>query len=95
VPVLVYSLLRVLLFLAATGLLWWAGMRSWFAPLLAAVIAFGLSYVLLPRQRDAAALHLAQRAEQRRASRASGGPRGDEAAEDAEADQAVRRHPEG
>ncbi|MBF0686523.1 MAG: DUF4229 domain-containing protein [Cellulomonas sp.] len=84
-PVVIYSLLRAALFLAATGLLWWAGMQSWLAPVLAAVIAWGLSYVLLPRQRDAAALHLAQRGEQRRAR---GGLAG-RAREDAEAEDAA------
>ncbi len=88
VPVVVYSVLRLVLFAAATGLLWWAGMRSWLAPLLAAFLAWGLSYVLLGRQRDGAALWLAQRAEQRRAR---GGrtarEAADAAAEDAEAEQ--------
>lgn len=94
VPVVVYTLLRAALFLAATGLLWWAGMRSWLAPVVGAVIAWALSYVLLARQRDAAARHLAQRAGTRR----SGAPAGvdaDAAAEDAEAEgrgpQAPRR----
>ncbi|MCC2315405.1 DUF4229 domain-containing protein [Cellulomonas xiejunii] len=84
-PVAIYSLLRAALFLAATGLLWWAGMQSWLAPLLAAVIAWGLSYVLLTRQRDAAALHLAQRAEERRAR----GGLGTRARQDAEAEDAA------
>lgn len=89
-PVVVYSLLRAALFLAATGLLWWVGMRSWLAPVLAAVVAWGLSYVLLARQRDAAALHLAHRAEQRRA-RGGLGTRAhqDAAAEDAAAEDAA------
>ncbi|MBD7920050.1 DUF4229 domain-containing protein [Cellulomonas sp. Sa3CUA2] len=91
-PVVVYSLLRAALFLAATGLLWWAGMRSWLAPVLAAVIAWGLSYVLLPRQRDAAAVHLAERAEQRRARGGLGArAREDAAAEDAAADGTLDR----
>ncbi len=76
-----YSLLRIALFLAATGVLWWVGMQSWLAPVVGAVVAFGLSYVLLGRQRDAAALHLAARAQRRRGSRVSD----DAAAEDAEA----------
>ncbi len=89
VPVLVYSLLRIALFGAVTALLWWAGMRSWLAPLLAAFLAWGLSYVLLARPRDAAALHLARRAEERRAGRAQGRAGDDAAAEDA-ADDALR-----
>ena len=93
-PVLVYSLLRVVLFLAVTGVLWWAGMRSWVAPVLAAVIAFALSYVLLRRQRDAAALHLAARAERRRgAAGRVAGAGADEDAEDAEVERsAVQDH---
>ncbi|MFC8191414.1 DUF4229 domain-containing protein [Cellulomonas sp. NPDC057328] len=82
-PVLVYSVLRLALFAVTTGVLWWAGMRSWLAPLLAAFLAWGLSYVLLPGPRDAAALHLAQRAEQRRAGRVTGRAADDAAAEDA------------
>lgn len=82
-PVVVYTLLRVLVFLAATGVLWWVGMRSWLAPLVGAVIAWALTYVLLPRQRDAAARYVAARAEQRaRTTRADE----DAAAEDAALD---------
>jgi len=92
VPVVLYSLLRIALFLAATGVLWWAGMRSWLAPLLAAVIAFALSYVLLPRQRDAAARELARRADARRTGGAPGSrQRADDDAEDAEAEQSAAR----
>jgi hypothetical protein len=91
VPVVVYSVLRLALFAGATGLLWWAGMRSWLAPLLAAFLAWALSYVLLNRQRDGAARWLAERAEQRRAH---GGRTAhqlaDDAAEDAEAERAAR-----
>ncbi|MBO0899565.1 DUF4229 domain-containing protein [Cellulomonas sp. zg-ZUI222] len=67
-PVVTYSLLRIALFLAATGVLWGVGMRSWLAPVIGAVIGFALSYVLLTRQRDAAARHLADRAARRGAS---------------------------
>lgn len=90
-PVVVYSLLRALIFLAATGVLWWVGMRSWLAPLVGAVIAWALSYVLLPKQRDAAARHVAARAQQRAAGRVS---RADEdaAAEDAAAEGAAEQH---
>ncbi|WP_421734787.1 DUF4229 domain-containing protein [Cellulomonas sp.] len=67
-PFLVYSLLRLALFGACLGLLWWAGMRSWLAGIVAAFLAWGLSYVLLSGPRDAAALQLAERAERRRAA---------------------------
>ncbi|WP_089798364.1 DUF4229 domain-containing protein [Cellulomonas sp. KH9] len=87
-PVVTYSLLRIALFLVATGVLWGVGMRSWLAPALGAVLAFGLSYVFLTRQRDAAALHLAARAARRRAS--GGAAARDARDEDTEA-SAVRR----
>lgn len=88
-PVLVYSVLRVALFAVVTALLWWLGMRSWLAPLLAAFLAWGLSYVLLAGPRDAAARHLARRAQERRDGRAAGRTADDAAAEDA-ADDALR-----
>ena len=44
-------------------------MRSWLAAVVAAFLAWGLSYVLLARQRDAAARHIAERVERRRAAR--------------------------
>jgi len=92
VPVVTYSILRLGLFVAALLGLWWAGMGGWLLVLVATVVAFVLSYVLLGRQRDAAALWLADR----RAA-AAGRPRfsarveADAAAEDALADAAA--HP--
>lgn len=94
-PLLVYSLLRLALFAVVTALLWWAGMRSWVAPLLGAFLAFGLSYVLLAGPRDAAALHLARRAEERRAGRTSGRAADDAAAEDAALDGTPADEPAG
>ncbi|UZN02325.1 DUF4229 domain-containing protein [Cellulomonas sp. S1-8] len=92
-PVVVYSVLRLALFLAVTGVLWWAGMRSWLAPVLGALLAFALSYVLLTRQRDAAALHLATRAERRRAGAGLGArARADADAEDAEIHRSPSPH---
>lgn len=84
-PVVVYSLLRLVLFAAATAALWWAGMQSWMAPVLGAVVAWALSYVLLTRQRDAAAMHLARTVEARRAR----GGMGARAREDADAEDAA------
>lgn len=62
VPVVTYTLWRLGLFAVTLAVLVWVGMGSWLAIVVAAVIAWALSYVLLGRQRDAAALHLAQRA---------------------------------
>ncbi|NUU17973.1 DUF4229 domain-containing protein [Cellulomonas humilata] len=67
-PFVVYSVLRLALFGACLGLLWWAGLRSWLVVIVAAFLAWGLSYVLLSGPRDAAALQLAERAERRRAA---------------------------
>jgi len=68
VPFVVYSVLRLALFGACLGLLWWAGLRSWLVVIVAAFLAWGLSYVLLSGPRDAAARQLADRAERRRAA---------------------------
>ena len=65
-PFVVYSLLRLALFGVCLGLLWWAGLRSWLVVIVAAFLAWGLSYVLLRGPRDAAARQLAERAERRR-----------------------------
>ncbi|KQY47159.1 DUF4229 domain-containing protein [Cellulomonas sp. Root137] len=67
-PFVVYSVLRLALFGACLGLLWWAGLRSWLVVIVAAFLAWGLSYVLLSGPRDAAARQLAERAERRRAA---------------------------
>lgn len=83
-PVVVYSLLRLLLFVVVTAGLWWAGMQSWLAPLVAAFLAWGLSYVLLRGPRDAAVRHLAARDEARRAR----GGQGERAQADADAEDA-------
>ena len=93
--VLRYSLLRLGLFLLATALAWWA-LRSWLAPVVGAFAAWGLSYVLLPGPRDAAAAQIADRVEARKARGAgvvlTGGAADDAQVED-EADEAARRTP--
>lgn len=63
----VYSLLRLGLFAVCLGVLFLVGMRSWLLVVLAALLAWGLSYVLLGRWRDAAANQLAEAAERRKA----------------------------
>ena len=85
-PVVVFSLLRLALFALCFVALWWVGMRSWLTPVVAAFLAWGLSYVLLYRQRDAAARHIAGRVERGRR------PDQDAIVEDA-ADDAARREP--
>ncbi|MBO3083477.1 DUF4229 domain-containing protein [Cellulomonas fengjieae] len=67
-PFVVYSVLRLALLGACAGLLWWAGLRSWLVVVVAAFLAWALSYVLLSGPRDAAARQLAERAERRRAA---------------------------
>jgi hypothetical protein len=64
-PILIYSVLRLGLFVASVGLLWWAGVGSWLAVVLAAFLAWGLSYVLLPGPRDRAAIEIAERVARR------------------------------
>ena len=86
-PLLVYSLLRLGLLGFALAGLWAAGMRDWLLVVVAAFVAWALSYVLLPGPRDAAALWFAQRVQRRKDSgaRFGAGVEADAAAEDAEA----------
>jgi hypothetical protein len=81
VPLLLYTLYRVLVFAAAFVLLWWAGADPLLAVALAAVVAFAVSYLFLRGPRDAAAAWLASRAERR-------APRGQRLSREAEADAA-------
>lgn len=74
-PVVRWSLIRLALFGACVAGLWWAGMQSWLAPVVAAFLAWGLSYVLLAGPRDAAARYLAERDAARRAEREARGVR--------------------
>lgn len=85
-PVLIYTGLRLALFVATTALLWAFVTRTWLAPLAGLAIAWALGYLLLPRRRTAAAEWLQQREAGRR-----GHERVDEdaAVEDA-ADEAAR-----
>lgn len=87
-PVLIYSLLRLALFVAATVALAFAGMGWLFAVILGAVLAGVLSYLLLKGPRDRAALWLQARSE-RRGDRPKLSRRAQEDAdvEDAAADQ--------
>lgn len=60
-PVLVYSLLRILLIVAAGGGLYLAGMRGLLLVVVAVLVGAALSYVLLDKQRRASAEWLAAR----------------------------------
>ncbi|WP_448630285.1 DUF4229 domain-containing protein [Cellulomonas soli] len=72
-PVVRWSVIRLALFGACLAGLWWAGMQSWLAPVLAAFLAWGVSYVLLAGPRDAAARYLAERDAARRAEQQARG----------------------
>jgi hypothetical protein len=85
VPLVLYTLWRILLFVAALGLGYAAGLRSWLLVLVAAVVAFAVSYLALRGPRDSASRWLAERAERRKD--APGGARDADAAfEDAAVD---------
>ncbi|GAA1975567.1 hypothetical protein GCM10009718_09570 [Isoptericola halotolerans] len=89
---MIYTVLRLLLFAVALGVGYLVGLRSWLLLLVAIVVAFGVAYLVLTKQKDAAARWLAERAERRRA-----GQEGldrvideDAAAEDSAVDEASR-----
>ena len=65
---MLYTLWRVLLFVVAFGVGYLAGLGGWLLVVVAAVVAFAVSYLALRRQRDAAAVWLAERAQRRRAA---------------------------
>jgi hypothetical protein len=95
VPVVVYSVLRLLLFVVALGALWLAGLRGWLLVLVAAAVALMLSYLTLNRPRSAASRYLAERAEHRARTgeRFSREIEDDAAAEDAAVDAAEGPEP--
>lgn len=63
--VLTYTLLRLALVLGAAGLLYILGFRSWLLVVLAVVIGMMLSYLLLYKPRQRAAVYLKKRHEDR------------------------------
>ncbi len=81
-----YSAQRLALFAAALVALFWLHLGGWLLVLLAAVIAWALSYVLLGRSRDRAAQWIAERVGARRSGTRPTDP--DAAAEDAEVEGA-------
>ena len=86
-PLVVYSAQRLGLFVAALAALAAMSVGGWLLVVLAAVIAAILSYVLLGRSRDAAALWLHDRVSGRRSGRFGAGLAADAAAEDAAVDR--------
>lgn len=88
-PFVVYSLLRLALLVAALVAGWAVGLRGWLLVVVATVVAWAVSYLVLNGRRTAAATWLAERAERRRASgrRISAHVDADDAAEDAEAER--------
>lgn len=65
-PVVVYTLLRLTLFVLALSVLYFTGARGVLAIVLAAVVSLVLSYLLLGRQREAMAERIARRVQERK-----------------------------
>ena len=74
---LAYTALRVLAFAIPFGILYALGLEWWVSALIAAVVGFCVSYVVLRSQRDRVALRIAE------ARAGAAAPRADEDAEDA------------
>lgn len=87
-----YSVARLALLAACAVGLWLVGLHPVAAVVAGALVAWGVSYVVLSRPRDAAARYLAARAGRRRRGETTGLAariRDDAAAEDAAAARAV------
>jgi hypothetical protein len=93
VPLVVYSLLRLALVAACWAALVWAGLDPLVAVVVAALLAWGLSYVTMRGPRDAAARWLAEQDARRRAgvSTLSARAQQDASDEDAQVDAADAR----
>jgi hypothetical protein len=90
-----YTVLRLALFAAALGLAYAVGVRGWLLAVVALVVSFAVSYLALPKQKDAAAAWLASRSERRATERTSTKESLDSRiAEDAAAEDAVFDDPE-
>ena len=86
-----YSVLRLGLFGACLGVLYWVGLGGWLLVVVAAFAAWGVSYVVLAGPRDAAAVVLAEQAARRADGRRfSAAVEADAAHEDAVLDAADR-----
>jgi hypothetical protein len=66
----VYTTGRVLVFAVLAGLLWLAGMRGFLLIIAALVLSIPISYFFLARQRNAFAVDLERRVNERREKRA-------------------------
>lgn len=87
-PLLIYSLLRLGLFVLALVGLWFAGMGSWLLVVVAVIVSAALSYVILGKQRDAAVEWLEhRRTAPQQGPRLSKALQDDAAAEDAAVDR--------
>ena len=95
-PLLWYSVLRLVLFVACWAALVWAGLNPWAAVVGAALVAWGVSYAALRGPRDAAALWLAEQDAKRKGKpQLSARARRDAADEDAlvdSADEGAKAH---
>ncbi|MCK9792716.1 DUF4229 domain-containing protein [Isoptericola sp. 4D.3] len=69
-PLVMYTVWRILLFVAALVLGYALGLGGWLLVLVAAVVAFAVSYLALSKPRDAAARWLAEKDQRRRGSSA-------------------------
>lgn len=85
-PLIVYSLLRLALLAGCLLALWAVGLGGWLLVVVATVVAWAASYLLLGRQRDGAARWLAERDRRRRASGRRFSARVDTDAEDEDAE---------
>ncbi|HLT82842.1 MAG TPA: DUF4229 domain-containing protein [Phototrophicaceae bacterium] len=81
-PILRYTLLRLLVLAASVGLLWLLGMRGWLLLVVALVVAALVSFLVLPRQASDAAAVLAQRSGRRRQASSLDRAIADDAAEE-------------
>lgn len=87
-PVIIYSVLRLGLFALALVALGVVGMGGWLLVLVAALVAWAVSYAVLGARRDAAALWIAERRGAVR-PRFGAGVESDAAAEDAAAEHST------
>ncbi|MEE6294439.1 DUF4229 domain-containing protein [Georgenia wangjunii] len=81
-PLVVYTLLRAAILLVAAAGLYLLGMRGLLLVAVAILLAALLSYLVLPRQRQAAAVYLAERAQRRGRPRFAAAMEDDARAED-------------
>ncbi|WP_402462162.1 DUF4229 domain-containing protein [Isoptericola aurantiacus] len=64
-PLVIYTVLRLVIFAGALGVGYLVGLRGLLLVLVGVVVAFAVAYLALPRQKDAAAVWIAERAQRR------------------------------